>query len=62
MGDTVNTASRLCQIAAPGQILVSEQTRAALGGAFDLQALPDVEVKGKSRPLTVFHVRGLAGA
>ena len=46
-GDTVNVASRLETAAQRGTILVSEEVAAALGTAFDLQAVGDVELKGK---------------
>lgn len=58
IGDTANTSARLCGIAESGQILVSETTRAQLGGAFDLEELPPATVKGKGQPIRVFLVRG----
>ncbi|RMG20577.1 MAG: FHA domain-containing protein [Deltaproteobacteria bacterium] len=58
IGDVVNLASRLCSLAEGGEIYVSEGTAAALGGAYDLQALPPQAVKGKSRPVTIYRVRG----
>lgn len=59
MGDTVNTAARLCSIAKGGQILVGESTRDAVGALVEVDTLPPVEVKGKSRPIAVFDVRSL---
>ncbi len=56
IGDTVNTASRLCGAAAAGEILLSEQFRAALKDAPALQSHPPMELKGKSHPLPVFSV------
>ncbi len=46
-GDTVNTASRLENQAQPGEILLSEPMRAAIGDAFVCQGPYVVEVKGK---------------
>ncbi len=56
IGDTVNTASRLCGAAAPGEILLSEQFMAALKEPPALQSHPPMELKGKSQPLPVYSV------
>ena len=56
IGDTVNTASRLCSAAGPGEILVSEEFRAALKTPPRLIAMPPMELKGKSQPVPVFKV------
>lgn len=56
VGDTVNTASRLCGVAGPGQIVITEECAGALDGAFRLGPLPALSVKGKALPLTVFQV------
>ena len=58
IGDPVNTASRLCSLAKPGQTLVSEGTMAKLGGGFDLRELPAEQVKGKAQPIRVFELLG----
>jgi adenylate cyclase len=60
IGDHVNLAARLCGAAAPGQILVSADTAAQLGGRFLLQPLPPIQVKGKAQPITIFQVAGYA--
>jgi len=59
MGDTVNTAARLCSIAKPGEILISRTTRDAVGDRIDIATLPPTEVKGKRDALEVFGVRGV---
>ena len=56
IGDVVNTASRLCSAAGPGEILVSEEFRAALKTPPRLTAKPPMELKGKSQPVPVFAV------
>ena len=56
IGDTVNTASRLCSAAGPGEILVTEEFRAALKTPPRLIAMPPMELKGKSQPVPVFKV------
>ena len=58
IGDPVNTGSRLCAIAKPGQTLISEGTREKLGGQFELRELPDEQLKGKTRPTKVFELLG----
>jgi class 3 adenylate cyclase len=59
LGDDVNLAARLMQAAAPGQILVSKVARQAAGEAFNWESLPDMRVKGKAEPVTVFSLAGL---
>ena len=56
IGDTVNTARRLQQAAAAGEVLVSQQTQLLVQGLFDTQALEPLHVKGKSTPLRVHRV------
>ncbi len=57
IGDPVNVSSRLCGAAAAGEILISDDFRAALGSPPPVEALPPMELKGKSQPLPVFRVR-----
>jgi class 3 adenylate cyclase/tetratricopeptide (TPR) repeat protein len=53
IGDAVNVAARLEQMAGPGTILVGERTYGAASEAFSF-ATPEVrEVRGKSAPLVV---------
>ncbi len=58
IGDTVNLASRLesttKELGVP--ILVSEQTAKFLGDEYELRALGEVRVKGKTQDTTVFTV------
>jgi adenylate cyclase len=56
IGDTVNTAHRLCSAAGAGEILLSEEFRAALAAAPALVACPPMELKNKSQPVTVYRV------
>jgi adenylate cyclase len=60
IGDPVNTGSRLCSLAKPGQTLLSEGTVAKLGKAFHLEELPPEQVKGKAQPIRVFELLGRA--
>lgn len=52
-GDVVNLASRLQQVASPGEIVVSERTATAAGNAFLFGDQRLIEVKGKRQPLPV---------
>jgi adenylate cyclase len=58
IGDATNVASRVCNEAGPGEILIDDATAQRLGaGAWPLEALPPVTVKGKAEPLTLHRVR-----
>ena len=54
MGDTVNVASRLQDMARPGQILVSRDTYRQTREAFTFAPVGLVSVKGKQAPVDVF--------
>ena len=56
IGDTVNTASRLCSAAGPGEILISDEMKKALSKRPKLAAMPPMELKNKSQPVKVFRV------
>jgi adenylate cyclase len=56
IGDVANTSARLCSVAAPGQIVISEVTHDRLGGRFETEELPPAKVKGKEKPLRIFNV------
>ena len=58
IGDTVNTASRLCSAAEPGEILLTEEMRRALSAAPALEERPSLELKGKREPVAVYRVVG----
>jgi class 3 adenylate cyclase len=58
IGDTTNLAARLQQLAAPGTILISESTSRLVQDAIRLEALPPVDVKGKTVPVTPYKVLG----
>jgi adenylate cyclase len=56
IGDVANTSARLCSVALPGQIVISETTFAKIGGRFVVDELEPARVKGKQKPLRVFNV------
>lgn len=58
IGDTVNTANRLCAWAEGGEILVSESLRAALTREHPLCARPPLALRGKAEPVVVYRVTG----
>jgi adenylate cyclase len=58
IGDTANTSARLCGIATPGQIVVSETTLEQLRGKFKYEELPPASLKNKEKPFRCFNVTG----
>jgi class 3 adenylate cyclase/tetratricopeptide (TPR) repeat protein len=56
-GDAVNTAKRLEEAAAEGEILIGEPTRLLVENAVELDAAPPVDAKGKERPVAAWRVR-----
>ena len=56
IGDTVNTASRLCSAAGPGEILISDEMRKALSKKPKLKEMPPMELKNKTQPVKVYKV------
>jgi adenylate cyclase len=59
IGDNVNLGARLESLNKEygTRILISEATRRQLKGQYDLRALGEVLVKGKTRPVAVYEVR-----
>ncbi len=63
LGDTVNTASRLQSIAAPGTVLVDDVTRRASEAAIAYEDAGTHEVKGRDQPVRAWTaLRVVAGA
>ncbi|MGB5833985.1 MAG: adenylate/guanylate cyclase domain-containing protein, partial [Thiohalocapsa sp.] len=62
IGDTTNVASRICDLAAPGEVLLSAETVAALGDQlWPLVNLGPVSVKGKCKPLHLYRLDWRSG-
>src|SRR5580698_3925663 len=59
IGDAMNVASRLVNVASPGEIIVSESTYKNVAGRIEATVLPPVKVKGKAEELKVYRVTGL---
>jgi class 3 adenylate cyclase/tetratricopeptide (TPR) repeat protein len=61
IGDIMNVAARLQQLAEPETIVVSETTARMVAGRMRLEPLGPVEVGGRSRPVTAYRITGLSG-
>lgn len=58
IGDSVNVASRLCDLAAAGDIIISQSVRDRIGTAYMIETLPPQMFKGRSHPVHLFKVTG----
>ena len=59
IGDTVNTAARLCSSAQSDQILISENTWNLVKHRFDADPLGQIHARGKFKPVNAFAVTGV---
>jgi adenylate cyclase len=59
IGDTVNLGARLESLNKDygTRIIISDATRTALKGQYDIRPLGEVTVKGKSRPVAIYEVK-----
>jgi adenylate cyclase len=59
IGDTVNLGARLESLNKDygTRVIISDGTRAALRGDYDVRPLGEVVVKGKSRPVAIYEVK-----
>ncbi len=60
-GDTVNVAARLEQAAAPGEILIGDETMRLIRGSVDAEPVEPLELKGKSEPVPAFRLLRVGG-
>lgn len=56
VGDGTNIASRVCQLAEPGEVLIAQSTLDRLRRRVACEALPPCGVKGKAAPLRVYRL------
>jgi class 3 adenylate cyclase len=56
IGNSVILAQRLSDAAAPGEILVSQRTHAAVDEHFPSEPVPDLELKGFTRPVVAMRL------
>ncbi|NOZ00064.1 MAG: PAS domain-containing protein [Chloroflexi bacterium] len=59
IGDTVNITQRLEVTAQPGQILINKATYDLVAGHVIAAQLPPVTVKGRTKPVEVYELKGL---
>ncbi|RMG99749.1 MAG: FHA domain-containing protein [Deltaproteobacteria bacterium] len=59
IGDAVNVAARLCSVAGPSEIIISDTTRQACGAGLRVEAREPVQLKGKSARMPIYRVLGL---
>ena len=59
IGDAVNTASRLCSVAKPGEIILSEATYQKVKNDVAVVPMDAVRVKGKAEQLRIYNAVGL---
>jgi adenylate cyclase len=60
IGSVTNLASRLCDEAKAGQILVDAKVRAALAEKFAVNGLPPLTLKGFRQPVEVYEILGMS--
>ncbi|MBU0935244.1 MAG: PAS domain-containing protein [Spirochaetes bacterium] len=58
IGDTVNIAARLEGVAKADEVIITENTKQLLDGAFKLETREPVKVKGKEQPIQIYKVLG----
>lgn len=56
IGDAVNIASRLCRVAAPGELLISGQTYDLVKDLLKVDERPSQKFKGKTNPVKIYNV------
>jgi len=61
LGDTINLASRLMNLAKPGEIVIGESSRRQVEGVFSLEKMTPVRVKGKADAVQPYGVIGIKG-
>jgi len=59
IGNTVNIASRITDIAGPGKVLISKNTLDLVADLVTTEKQPSQKVKGKSDPVEVYQVLGI---
>nr|MBC8459900.1 AAA family ATPase [Deltaproteobacteria bacterium] len=56
VGDTVNIASRVEELAGPGNTYITDNTFKLTEGLFRFESLGEKDIKGKEHPITVYRV------
>ncbi len=58
LGDAINLASRMEQMAEPGSVRIAHDTYRLVGPLFEFEELGGIEVKGKDEPVQAYRVLG----
>lgn len=61
IGDTVNTAARLCAAASEDEILAAESTLRGIEEFFETEPMPPLLLKGKRQPVRALRIRARSG-
>jgi adenylate cyclase len=61
VGDTVNTAARLCGAAGGGEVLIGQATWEVIGDRLEVEETEPLRLKGKRQPLRTFVVLRIKG-
>ncbi|HVI03762.1 MAG TPA: adenylate/guanylate cyclase domain-containing protein [Enhygromyxa sp.] len=59
IGDAVNLAARLCNVARAGEVIISPSTMASCVAHVIAEQREPVQVKGKSEPIQIWNITGL---
>lgn len=59
IGDAMNVASRLVNLAKPGEIIISHETYSKVADRFEVAPQMPVEIKGKAEPQKIYRLVGL---
>jgi adenylate cyclase len=59
IGDAVNIASRLCSVAGPTEVIISQSTYDLVRGEVAVEEREPVVVKGKAKPITIYRATGM---
>ena len=59
LGERVNLASRLCDNARAGEVLIDEATRTKLGALATCEPKGEVQLKGFDSPIRVFRLHAI---
>jgi adenylate cyclase len=62
IGDAMNVASRLVNIAKPGEIIMSEETYRKVADRVEAEAMPPVKVKGKEKEQKIYRFMAIRHA
>ncbi len=59
IGDCVNVAAHTCQVAGPGEIVVTEVIQTRLADVIEAKPLPPRKMKGRAEPVRIYKVLNL---